>query len=111
MDIIDILIALVCIALIVIALLLACALWIVRRGTALSPSPRAVADDPFFFPFGEMPTVPRERLMVARDFRAWGLPDRVSPSAAVAHRRKGSGGRPASTPGTAVVLTFKSRRA
>lgn len=99
-----------CIILITIALLLACALRIVCRGTARASSPAAVADDPFCFPFGEMPTVPRERLMVARDFRAWGIPE-YSPSAAVAHRRNGSGGRPASTSGTAVVLTFPKRSA
>jgi len=92
------------IILIAIALVLACALRIVCRGAA-SSSPSAVADDPFFFPFGDMPTVPRERHLVARDFRAWGIPQR-SNSAAVAHRRNESGGRPASLSGTAVVLTF-----
>lgn len=114
-DIADILM-LACILLILIALLLVCAVAaalrlrgarIVRRGAARASSPAAVADDPFFYPFGEMPTVPRERLMVARDFRAWGIPSR-SVSAAVAHRRNESdenGGRPALS-GTAVVLTF-----
>jgi hypothetical protein len=70
---------------------------------------RAEAGDPFFYPFGEMPTVPRERHLVAHDFRAWGIPDR-SHSAAVAHQRNESGGRPASLSGTAVVLTFPQRR-
>ncbi|WP_036010636.1 hypothetical protein [Bradyrhizobium yuanmingense] len=107
--IIDILMVLLPIVLITIALLLACALRIVRRGAA-SSSLSAVADDPFFYPFGEMPIVPRERLMVARDFRAWGIPE-LSPSAAVAHRRNESGGRPASLSGTAVVLTFPKRGA
>lgn len=94
------------IASILIALLLACALRIVCRGAA-SSSLSAVADDPFFYPFGEMPTVPRERHMAACDFRAWGIPDLHS---AGALRRNESGGRPASLSGTAVVLTFPSRR-
>lgn len=95
------------IAFILIALLLACALRIVRRGAA-SSSLSAVADDPFFYPFGEMPIVPRERYLAACDFRAWGIPDLHS---AGALRRNESGGRPASLSGTAVVLTFPQRRA
>ncbi|MDX3971121.1 MAG: hypothetical protein QHD01_31635 [Bradyrhizobium sp.] len=109
MKVIDALMLALPIILFLIALLLACALRIVCRGAASSPSLSAVADDPFLFPFGEMPTVPRERLMVARDFRAWGIPE-LSPSAAVAHRRNESGGRPASLSGTAVVLTFPKAR-
>lgn len=109
-DVTDILMISVAIMLIAIALLLACALRIVCRGAARSSSPAAVADDPFFIPFGDMPTIPRERLMVARDFRAWGIPE-YSPSAAVAHRRNESGGRPASLSGTAVVLNFPKRSA
>jgi hypothetical protein len=93
--------------LITIALLLACALRIVCRGAARVSSPAAVADDPFFFPFGDMPTVPRERHLVARDFRAWGIPQLDS---AGALRRNESGGRPASTSGTAVVLSFPKVR-
>lgn len=65
---------------------------------------RAEAGDPFQYPFGEMPTIPRERHLVARDFRAWGIPQ-VSHSAG-ALRRNESGGRPAFGSGTAVVLTF-----
>lgn len=105
------------ITIIAIALLLACALRIVCRGAA-SSSLSAVADDPFFYPFGEMPIVPSERISLeygrggrmrdASDFRAWGIPDLHS--AAVAHRRNESGGRPASLSGTAVVLTFPQRR-
>ncbi|WP_158669938.1 hypothetical protein [Bradyrhizobium guangdongense] len=129
MKIIDMLAALLPVILIVIALLLACALRIVCRGAASSPSLSAVADDPFLFPFGEMPTVPRERYLLplvpdarvslkygrggrkrdASDFRAWGIPD---PSAfRGALRRNESGGRPASLSGTAVVLTFPKRGA
>jgi hypothetical protein len=97
------------IASILIALLLAGALRVTRR--RVRPyGLRAEAGDPFFYPFGEMPTVPRERHLVAHDFRAWGIPDR-SHSAAVAHQRNESGGRPASLSGTAVVLTFPQRRA
>lgn len=91
-----------------IALLLVCALWVTRRRVRPYRL-RAEAGDPFFYPFGEMPTVPRERLMVAHDFRAWGIPD-CSHSAAVAHQRNESGGRPASLSGTAVVLTFPGRK-
>ncbi|KGT75826.1 hypothetical protein MA20_32070 [Bradyrhizobium japonicum] len=108
--IIDNLMPLLPIILISIALLLACALRIVCRGTASWSSPSAVADDPFFFPFGEMPIVPRERHLVARDFRAWGIPDHPS-QLPVALRRNESGGRPVSLSGTAVVLTFPQRRA
>ncbi|ULK98884.1 hypothetical protein [Bradyrhizobium sp. I71] len=106
MKAVDILVARLPVILITIALLLACALRIVCRGAASSPSLSAVADDPFFFPFGEMPTIPRERLMVARDFRAWGIPQLDS---AGALRRNESGGRPACLSGTAVVLTFPKR--
>lgn len=134
--VVDILMALLPVILVVIALLLVCALRIVRRGAASSPSLSAVADDPFFYPFGEMPTVPRERHLVACDFRAWGIPSRFVASmssssmppiiadcdarrrmvpiellSAGALRRNESGGRPASHSGTAVVLTFPSRRA
>jgi hypothetical protein len=98
------------------ALLLACAsalaparnARIVRRGAASCSSLSAVADDPFFFPFGDMPTVPRERQMVARDFRAWGIPQRIH--SAGCPPAEESGGRPASLSGTAVVLTFPKRR-
>lgn len=125
-----------------IALLLACAValalarnaGIVRRGAA-SSSLSAVADDPFFYPFGEMPIVPRERHLAACDFRAWGIPPRyIAPMtsssvpplvgtcdgrrfipiellSAGALRRNESGGRPASLSGTAVVLTFPKRGA
>lgn len=102
--------------LLTIALLLACALaialtrnaGIVRRGAA-SSSLSAVADDPFFYPFGEMPIVPGERHLAACDFRAWGIPDCSHSAGAL--RRNESGGRPASLSGTAVVLTFPQRRA
>jgi hypothetical protein len=104
------------IASILIALLLAGAVAIARSRNAgvtrrrVRPyGLRAEAGDPFFYPFGEMPIVPRERHLVAHDFRAWGIPDR-SHSAAVAHQRNESGGRPASLSGTAVVLTFPQRR-
>ncbi|WP_027517837.1 hypothetical protein [Bradyrhizobium sp. WSM1417] len=110
MKIIDNMMVVLPIAAIAIALLLACALRIVRRGAASSPSLSAVADDPFFYPFGEMPTVPPERRLVARDFRAWGIPLR-SHSAAVAHQRNEGDGRPASLSGTAVVLNFPKRSA
>ena len=109
MKAVDILVALLPVILITIALLLACALRIVCRGAASSPSLSAVADDPFFFPFGEMPTVPRERHLVACDFRAWGIPKCEIPRGAL--RRNESGGRPACLSGTAVVLTFPKRRA
>ncbi len=108
--IIDSLMAWLPIVMIAIALLLACALRVTRRRVrryGLSTE----AGDPFFYPFGEMPTVPRERRLVARDFRAWGIPE-LRDSAEVAHQRNnGSGGRPASLSGTAVVLTFPTRRA
>ncbi|QOG20417.1 hypothetical protein [Bradyrhizobium sp. SEMIA] len=124
--IIDILMALLPIILILIALLLACALRIVSRGAAFGSSPSAVAGDPFFYPFGEIQTVPRERFLLplvpgesvslkygrggrkrdASDFRAWGIPDTYTRSP-VALRRNESGGRPASLSGTAVVLTFR----
>ncbi|EJN11806.1 hypothetical protein PMI42_04820 [Bradyrhizobium sp. YR681] len=108
--IIDILAALLPVILIVIALLLVCAVRIVRRGAASRSSLSAAADDPFFFPFGEVPTLPRERQMVARDFRAWGIPLRTKPSAG-ALRRNENGGRPSSLSRTAVVLTFRKRGA
>lgn len=94
MKIVEILVALLPVILITIALLLARALRIVCRGTASSPSLSAVADDPFLYPFGEMPTIPRAigldlssrpdtvslhygrggRMRDASDFRAWGIP-------------------------------------
>lgn len=139
MKAVDILVARLPVILITIALLLACALRIVCRGAASSPSLSAVADDPYFFPFGEMPTIPRERHLVARDFRAWGIPrfhsggivgsgpgslvgERCEPYpmtarqyerlvSAGALRRNESGGRPACLSGTAVVLTFPNRGA
>lgn len=98
------------IILIAIALLLACALRVTRARRTVDR--RAgfgrAAGDPFFYPFGEMPTVPRERHLAACDFRAWGIPDLHS---AGALRRNESGGRPASLSGTAVVLTFPQRGA
>lgn len=109
MKIIDNMMVVLPIALVVIALLLTGALRVARR--RVRPyGLRAEAGDPFFYAFGDMPTVPRERHLVARDFRAWGIPLR-SHSAAVAHRRNESDGRPASLSGTAVVLTFPARRA
>lgn len=108
MKIIDSLMGALPIAFIVIALLLAGALRVARR--RVRPyGLRAEAGDPFFYPFGDMPTVPRERHLVARDFRAWGIPDHLH--SAGAHRRNESDGRPASLSGTAVVLTFRQRRA
>ena len=108
MKVIDNLMVCLPILLVAIALLLACALRVTRR-RGRPCRLRAEAGDPFQYPFGEMPTVPRERHLVARDFRAWGIPLR-SHSAAVAHRRNESGGRPASHSGTAVVLTFPGRK-
>ncbi|MCK1676599.1 hypothetical protein [Bradyrhizobium sp. 150] len=108
MKIIDNLMVVLPIAFIVIALLLAGALRVTRRRVRPCRL-RAEAGDPFLYPFGEMPTVPRERHLVARDFRAWGIPLR-SHSAAVAHRRNEGDGRPASLSGTAVVLTFPGRK-
>ncbi|MCK1568947.1 hypothetical protein IVB08_34380 [Bradyrhizobium sp. 173] len=109
MKIIDNMMVVLPIALVVIALLLAGALRVARR--RVRPyGLRAEAGDPFQYPFGDMPIVPRERHLVARDFRAWGIPLR-SHSAAVAHRRNEGDGRPASLSGTAVVLTFPKRSA
>jgi hypothetical protein len=71
---------------------------------ALGPAGRDTsqpAGDPFFFPYGEMPIVPRERHLIAADFRAWGIPSQPS---ARAPRRKEDGGR--KFPASAVVLTF-----
>jgi hypothetical protein len=87
-----------------VALGLACALRVgCRRRTGASQ----VAADPYFYPFGEMPIVPRERRLLAGNFAAWGIPKTsLKPSAAVAHRRNEDGGRPASPSGTAVVLCF-----
>lgn len=130
MRIIDSLMAMLPIASIAIALLLAGALRVTRRRRTVDR--RAgfgrAAGDPFQYPFGEMPTVPREsfllqvsrervslqfgrggRMRDASDFRAWGIPD-LSHSAG-ALRRNESGGRPASLSGTAVVLTFPGRKA
>jgi hypothetical protein len=105
--VIDNLMVMLPIASVLIALLLACALRVTRRRVRLYGL-LAEAGDPFLYPFGEMPIVPRERHMAARDFRAWGIPHQLH-SAAVAHRRNESGGRPASLSGTAVVLTFPVR--
>jgi hypothetical protein len=120
---------LICIPPILIALLLACALRIVCRGSARSVSSRALADDPFLFPIGECPTVDpgfqREaraipnyrRHLDPTDFRAWGVPgpfcDRPAPASAGALRRNEGGGRPdhTSPSGTAVVLKFERRPA
>ncbi|MCK1583228.1 hypothetical protein IVB03_27620 [Bradyrhizobium sp. 168] len=108
MKIIDSMMVVLPIAFIVIALLLAGALRVARR--RVRPyGLRAEAGDPFQYPFGDMPIVPRERHLVARDFRAWGIPLR-SHSAAVAHRRNEGDGRPASLSGTVVVLTFPGRK-
>lgn len=92
-----------------IALGLACALWVARwRRTGASRADDCqAAGDPFFYPFGEMPTLPRQRHLIA-DFNAWGIPDNSSLTSARAPRRNESGGRPASSrSGTAVVLTFR----
>ena len=113
--------------LITIALGLACALRVTRRRRTADILDRRAgeacraAGDPFRYPFGEMPTVPPAfgravRTRDANNFRNWGIPSCAPspvfmPSAAVAHRRNESGGRPASRPGTAVVLTFPTRRA
>jgi hypothetical protein len=96
-----------------IALGLACALWVGRRRRT-GPNDRAsagwAAADPFFYPIGDCPTVPRERQLLAGNFSAWGIPKTsLKPSAAVAHRRNEGGGRPASPSGTAVVLYFPER--
>lgn len=107
MKIIDSMMVVLPIAFIVIALLLAGALRVARR--RVRPyGLRAEAGDPFQYPFGDMPIVPRERHLVARDFRAWGIPEK-RPSAG-ALRRNESDGRPASLSGTAVVLTFPGRK-
>lgn len=127
--IIDGLMVLLPVALVAIALLLAGALRVTRARRTVDILDRRAgfgraAGDPFFYPFGEMPIVPRERIAFgctpskptfgravrrrdASDFRAWGIPD-IRDSAAVAHRRNESGGRP-SLSGTAVVLTFPTR--
>ncbi|WP_439398997.1 hypothetical protein ACRQ5Q_16740 [Bradyrhizobium sp. PMVTL-01] len=113
------------IASVLIALLLACALRVTRR--RVRPyGLLAEAGDPFFYPFGEMPCLPREheklfqpkrvklvfgrgvRKRDASDFRAWGVPDQSQ--LPVALRQNESGGRLASTSGTAVVLTFPTGR-
>ncbi len=90
-----------------IALSSACALRVGRRRRTGASQ---VAADPFFYPFGEVPIVPRERHLIAGDFSAWGIPNRSPPSAG-ALRRNERGGRPESTSGTAVVLSFPGRRA
>jgi hypothetical protein len=92
------------IAMVLIALLLACALRVTRRRRT---GASRVAGDPFFFPFGEMPNIPRERHLIAGDYRAWRVPRRdLFPSASAPPRIEG-GGRPImSRSGTAVVLTF-----
>lgn len=126
MNIVDSFMALLPIASVAIALLLAGALRVTRARRTVDR--RAgfgrAAGDPFQYPFGEMPIVPRERITFGctpskptfgravrrpdpSDFRAWGIPEQRD-SAAVAHRRNESGGRP-SLSGTAVVLTFPAR--
>lgn len=116
MNIIDNLMVLLPIALVLIALLLAGALAMARHA-GVTRGPKTgfsqadfgrAAGDPFFHPFGEMPIVPRERQLIAADFRAWGIPD-TRPSAG-ALRRNENGGRSASLSGTAVVLTFRGRK-
>jgi hypothetical protein len=69
---------------------------IVRRGAASSPS--AAADDPFFFPFGEMPTLPRDTVVPIEWLSGGAL------------RRNGSDGCPSSRPGTAVASTSLALR-
>lgn len=95
------------IAAIFIALVLACALRIGRQVSASSPV------DPYFYPFGEMPIVPRERHLIAGDFRAWGIPGtKLKPSAGALRRKENVGRNPASSlsSGPADVLTFRKVR-
>jgi hypothetical protein len=81
------------IAAIWIALGLACALWVARRRRT---GECQVVGDPFFFPFGDMPSMPIEQHLVdlpdggflafgtggrsrdASDFRSWGIPNRFA---------------------------------
>ncbi|MCK1693686.1 hypothetical protein [Bradyrhizobium sp. 144] len=106
MKVIDSMMVLLPIVLIAIALLLAGALRVTsrRRTVERRAGFGRAAGDPFQYPFGDMPIVPRERHQVARDFRAWGIPDQLHSAGAL--RRNESDGRPASLSGTAVVLTF-----
>lgn len=105
MNIIDDIMVMLPIALVAIALSLALALrcsagvtrW--RRTGACRAGASRAAGDPFFYPFGEMPTLPPEQDL-----------DRLTRSAG-ALRRNENGGRSASLSGTAVVLTFPGRKA
>lgn len=125
MNIIDSLLVWLPIVLIAIALLLAGALRVTRRRVRPCRL-RAEAGDPFLYPFGDMPIVPRERIAFGparvkptfgravrrhdpSDFRVWGIPEQRDSAGAL--RRNESGGRPASLSGTAVVLTFPGRKA
>lgn len=96
-----------------IALCLVCALRVTRRRRTGDGQTGAswAAGDPYFHPFGEMPIVPPRREQLARDFRAWGIPQtNLRPSGgALRVGRTESDGRSASTSGTAVVLTFPER--
>lgn len=109
------------ILLIWIALNLACALRVGRRRRTGS---HQVAADPYFHPFGEMPIVPQERLLIASDFRAWGVPvtfqygkpckarkiDLVELSDGALRRNENGGRSPVSkslSSGPAVVLNFR----
>lgn len=90
-----------------IALGLLCALWIARRRRTGEDQ---VAGDPYFLPFGDMPIVPRERLMIAHGFTAWGIPDRKHLSPGALRRNENGGRSPVSkslSSGPAVVLTFR----
>lgn len=110
--IIDGLMVLLPVALVAIALLLAGALRVTRARRTVDILDRRAgfgraAGDPFQYPFGEMPTVPRERIVFgcARVAPTFGRAERDS---AGALRRNESAGRP-SLSGTAVVLTFPAR--
>ena len=110
--------AIISISLIGIAVLLASAvLWIVCRGTvcsSLPASPHAGADDPFFFPVGDAPTLPpdwqRERA-IHNYRRALDPSDfRTCPSACLPSRRNEDGSLSASRSSTAAILTFPGGR-
>jgi hypothetical protein len=90
------------------ALGIACAAWLARPGSRRIGRRFSIPPaDPYAYPIGEHPIVPRERQLLAGNFSAWGIPKTsLKPSAAVAHRRNEGGGRPASPSGTAVVLYF-----
>lgn len=97
-----------------IALCLACALRIACRSSGRDTS---AGGDPFFYPFGECPTVPHEaignyrRHLEACDFGFPSIDFAPHPSAN-ALRRNEDGGRPLLPPSrTAAVLAFKGRRA